>query len=112
MNDFVRVFGPVFLASFALQQLIELLEPLLEMIIKKQKKWILSAVSLAVGLFLSFGLGLRVLRPFGFTRMPWVDGLLTALILTGGTQWVNDLLKIFRYKKQELRVRAAAAEKA
>jgi hypothetical protein len=62
-----------------------------------------------VGLLLTLGLGLRILRPFGVTRMPWLDVLLTALFVTGGTKWLNDLLKIIAYKKQEVRARAMMA---
>ncbi len=74
--------------------------------IKPHKEWILSAVVLVVGLLLTLGLGLRVLGQFGITRIPWLDVLLTALFVTGGTKWLNDLLKIIVYKKQEAQARA------
>ncbi len=63
-----------------------------------------------VGLCLSFGLGLVVLAPFGYTGPAWVDGLITALMFTGGTKWINELLKVVSYKKVELHARAQAAE--
>ena len=106
MNPLVESLGPVFIVSFALQQLIELLDPILDKVIKPHKEWILSAVALVVGLLLTLGLGLRILRPFGVTSMPWLDVLLTALFVTGGTKWLNDLLKIIAYKKQEVQARA------
>lgn len=81
----------------------------LDKVIKPHKGWILSAVALVVGLLLTLGFGLRVLAPFGVTRMPWLDVLLTALFVTGGTKWVNDLLKIIAYKKQEAQARAMIA---
>jgi len=109
MNPLVESLGPVFIVSFALQQLIELLDPILDKVIKPHKEWILSAVALAVGLLLTLVLGLRVLRPFGVTRMPWLDVLLTALFVAGGTKWLNDLLKIIAFKKQEVRARAMMA---
>jgi hypothetical protein len=109
MNPLVESLGPVFIVSFALQQLIELLDPVLDKVIKPHKEWILSAVELVVGLFLTLVLGLRILRPFGVTRLPWLDVLLTALFVTGGTKWLNDLLKIIAYKKQEMRARAMMA---
>ena len=109
MNPLVESLGPVFIVSFALQQLIELLDPILDKVIKSHKEWILSAVALVVGLFLTLGLGLRILRQFGITRMPWLDVLLTALFVTGGTKWLNDLLKIIAYKKQEAQARAMMA---
>jgi len=109
MNPLVESLGPVFIVSFALQQLTELLDPILDKVIKPHKEWILSAVALVVGLLLTLGLGLRILRPFGVTSMPWLDVLLTALFVTGGTKWLNDLLKIIAYKKQEVQARAMMA---
>ena len=85
MNPLVESLGPVFIVSFALQQLIELLDPILDKVIKPHKEWILSAVALLVGL------------------------LLTALFVTGGTKWLNDLLKIIAYKKQEAQALARMA---
>jgi hypothetical protein len=38
-----------------------------------------------------------------------LDVLLTALFVTGGTKWLNDLLKIIAYKKQEVQARAMMA---
>jgi len=43
MNPLAEALAPVFIAGFALQQLIELLDPILERIIHGQKAWILSA---------------------------------------------------------------------
>jgi hypothetical protein len=106
MSPLVESLAPVFIAGFALQQLIELLDPVLERGLKTYKAWILSAVSFVVGLLLAIVLGLRVLRPFGVTRAPWLDVLLTALLITGGTKWLNDLLKIIQYRKLELRARS------
>lgn len=101
MDQLIEALGPVFVASFALQQLLELLDPIFEAIIKKHKKWILSVVSLVVGLTLAFGLGLRILKPLGVDRFPVVDGILTALFLTGGTKGINDLIKLIGYKKEQ-----------
>ncbi len=86
-----------------------MLDPILDKVIKPHKEWILSAVAMGVGLLLTLGLGLRILRPFGVTSMPWLDVLLTALFVTGGMKWLNDLLKIIAYKKQEMRARAMMA---
>ena len=101
MDEFIQSLAPVFVASFALQQLIELLDPILDQFIKQHKKWILSATAFVVGLALSLGLGLRILYPLGITRFAWVDMILTALFLTGGTKGINDLIKFIGYKKEE-----------
>jgi hypothetical protein len=100
MDKLVNALVPALVASLALQQLLELLDPALEILIKAHKKWILALVSLVVGLGLSFGLGMRLLAPFGFTRADWLDGILTALFLTGGTKGFNDLFKWLGYLKE------------
>jgi hypothetical protein len=105
MDTLVESLGPVFIASLALQQLIELLDPVLEKWIHSHKGWLLSTISLLVGLGLAIGLNLSVLGPFGYTGPAWVDTVLTALALTGGTKWINELLKVVSYKKLELHAR-------
>lgn len=109
METLVHALGPVFIASMALQQLIELLDPVLDQWIRPHKGWILSAVSFVIGLALAVGLGLSVLGPFGYRGPRWVDMLLSALVLTGGTKWINDLVKVVSYKKYELHARAEGA---
>lgn len=100
MDRLVEALAPVLVASIALQQLLELLDPILDSVISEHKKWILSAVSLVVGLVLAFGLGLRVLAPFGVTRAPWLDAIVTALFITGGTKVFNELIKWIGYMKE------------
>lgn len=103
MNGLFEVIGPAFIASFALQQLIELLDPILDLIIKAHKKWILSLVSLTVGLLLAVVLNLGMMRALGVEIPAWLDILLTALFLTGSTKGFNDLLKLIGYKKESLK---------
>lgn len=112
MDTLIDSLGPVFIASMALQQLLEIADPWLDKFIKSKKAIILSGVSFLVGLLLAFGLGLRVLAPFGYSVPAWIDGLITALVLTGGTKWINDLVKVIGYKKLELhsRTRLVAGE--
>jgi hypothetical protein len=110
MNTLVEALGPVFVASFALQQLIELLDPILEVLIKRHKGWILSFVAFFAGLLLTVLLNLQVLDVFGVDRFGWLDALITALFISGGTKWLNDLLKIVQYRKLEARANALAAE--
>jgi hypothetical protein len=111
MQGLIEVLGPAFVASFALQQLIELLDPILDVIIRAHKKWILSLVSLSVGLILAIVLDLGIMRALDVTIPVWLDILVTALFLTGSTKGINDLLKLIGYKKQSLKssVRPEAA---
>jgi hypothetical protein len=103
MNRLVDAFAPIIVAGFALQQLLELLDPLLDEFLKPHKKLVLSLVGLLSGLGLALGLGLRVLAPLGVERMPGLDVVVTALLMMGGTKWINDLMKILRYRKEEAR---------
>ena len=110
MNEVVAVLAPVFVASFALQQLLELLDPVLDSLIKRHKKWILSIVAFVVGMAMCLGLNLRVLSPMGVAVAPWVDALITALFITGSTKGINDLVKVLAYKKTEVRARLSSAQ--
>lgn len=103
MTGLFEILGPAFVASFALQQLIELLDPILDIIIRAHKKWILSAVSLVVGLTLAVVLNLEMMRALGVGIPAWLDILITALFLTGSTKGFNDLLKLIGYKKESLK---------
>ncbi len=53
----------------------------------------------------------EAVAPFGYTGPTWIDGLITALMLTGGTKWINELLKVVSYKKVDLHARAQVAER-
>lgn len=112
MDRLMEAVGPAFVASFALQQLIELLDPILEAVVRTHKKWILSVVTLVVALLLAIGLELRILSLLGVSIADWADALITALFITGGTKGINDLLKLLGYKKLELRSRLAPEEAA
>lgn len=112
MNQLIEALAPVLIASFAIQQLLELLDPILDAVIKPHKKWILSIVAFVAGLALTLSLGLRILAPFGITRFPWVDVILTTLFITGGTKGVNDLMKLIGYKKEEAKASFEAAQAA
>jgi hypothetical protein len=109
MDRLLEVLTPILVVSFALQQFLELLDPVLEVVARAHKKWILSAISLALGLTLSFGLRLRMLAPFGFARADWLDAVLTALFITGGTQGFKDLIRWMSYKREAARLAAQAA---
>lgn len=112
MNQLIEALAPVLVASFAIQQLLELLDPILDAAVKPHKKWILSVVAFIVGLALTLLLGLRILAPLGITRFPWVDVILTTLFMTGGTKGINDLIKLIGYKKEEAKAALDATQAA
>lgn len=104
MNALIEALAPALVVSFALQQFLELLDPILDKVIKEHKKWILSVVSFVTSLALSLSLELRILGALGVTRLPGLDAILTALFLTGGTKGINDLVKLIGYKKEEAKL--------
>jgi hypothetical protein len=54
MDKIVLALGPAFAAGFALQQLIELLNPVIDKFAADNKKMIIGILSLVFGLILSF----------------------------------------------------------
>jgi hypothetical protein len=109
MDTLVIALGPAFAAGFALQRLLEILDPLLDKIqwVKGNKKIVLGLVSLVVGLILSLGIGLRVLRPLGVEGADLVDIAVTALIVSAGTEGFNSILKFLGYTKENTKTIAA-----
>jgi hypothetical protein len=78
MNPWAESLGPEIIIGFALQQLLELIDPLLEKFIKPNKSIAHGLQAFMLGLVLSLLLDLRALRPFGITHMGWLDTILKA----------------------------------
>ena len=102
LEKLVVALGPAFAAGFAVQQLLEILDPVLDKIISDNKKLVLSIVSLVIGLALAFGAGLRVLQPLGVANVNFVlDAIVTALIISAGTEGLNSIMKFLGYTKDK-----------
>jgi hypothetical protein len=113
MDILITALGPVLAAGFALQQLLEILNPLIERIVgedEKAKKMYLGLVSLFVGFGLSFGAGLRVLTALGADAPYLVDGIVSGLIISGGTEGINSIMKFLGYTKEKEKAQAATAK--
>jgi hypothetical protein len=104
METLVTALGPVVVAAFAVQQLLELVDPVFfkEATIK-YKKLILGIVSLVFGLVLAFGFGLRVMTHFGVATLDWLDATVTAILLSAGTEGSNSIMKVLQYYKENLK---------
>jgi len=109
METLVKALGPAFAAGFAVQRLLEILDPVLEKVqlFTDYKKITLAVISLIVGLALAFGVGLRVLRPLGAADSDLLDAVVTALIVSAGTEGFNSIMKFLGYAKEEKKVDAA-----
>ena len=103
-------FGPAFAAGFALQRLIEILDPLVNLLVgEEKKKIILGLLSLSIGLAFAYALDLHVLTHLGVSGPAWLkhlDYLVAGLFISGGTEGFNALLKYLNYKKEETKVKA------
>lgn len=116
MDSIVLALGPAFAAGFALQQLLEILNPLIERFAGESKKLVISIISLLFGLALAFGAGIRVLVHLGYGGVDLWDALITALIVSAGTEGINSIMKYLGYakenKREEAGLRAAEVEAA
>ena len=82
--------------------------------IKIDKKLILGSISLFMGLIITIGAGLRVLEPLGIVAQgvggDSADVIVTALIISAGTESFNSILKFLGYVKEDRKTRVAIEE--
>lgn len=109
MNELVAALGPAFAAGFAVQRLLEILDPIVEKIFgAENKKIVLGVVSLVMGWGLAFGAKLTVLNHFKIVVNSYLDYLVAGLLISAGTEGFNSILKFLSYKKEEKKAEAAA----
>ena len=114
MEIVIIALAPVFAAGLALQQALEWLDPILSRLPgNNTKSYVTSAISVIAGLVLAAGAGLRVLAPLGATVPVWIEISVTGLIVSGGTEGINSILKYLGYAKEnqkdQAKDRAAAS---
>ena len=116
MDNLLFSFGPAFAAGLAIQQLLELADRFIDQFLKivgkpmgieLDKKLILGAISLFMGLIITIGAGLRVLAPLGVEGGDFADVIVTSLIVSAGTESFNSILKFLGYVKEDRKVTAA-----
>ncbi len=117
MDALVKALAPAFAAGFALQRLMELLNPLWDQFGKnamfdRKREWFMNAFSLMGGLVLAFGVPLTVLGPLGYASGSLADRLITALVISAGTEGVNTILKFLGYAKAEKKNEAMRARRS
>jgi hypothetical protein len=110
-GDLLTSLAPAVAAGFAVQRLLEIADPLTEMLFKGvRKKVFLGILSLVVGLGLSWELGLHLLEKLGLSDgKGWLDILVTGLFISGGTEGFNSVLKFLEYQKDEQKADAAVS---
>jgi hypothetical protein len=114
MDALVLALAPAFACGLAVQRLLELTDPVVDGLIPggdskaRTKKIVLGLVSLAVGVLLAIVAGIRVLAPISSETVPaWIDIAATALVVSGGTEAMNSLMKYLGYKKEEQKTETA-----
>jgi hypothetical protein len=84
MDKLLLALGPAFAAGLAVQQFLEFADPIVDRFtsLKAYKRLLMSTSSVVIGLVLSFGAGVRVLEPMGYTNAGLFDPLITGLIIS------------------------------
>jgi hypothetical protein len=120
MDKFIAALAPLFAAGFAVQQLLEIITSFFDLDpnskFQKYKKPILGIVALGLGCALSSQLAdlgvLHTLKEVKFDQSKWLfnglDFLVTALVISAGTEGVNSILKFLKYAKEDKKRDAAA----
>lgn len=115
MDNLISSFGPAFAAGLAIQQLLELADRFIDQFLKIvgsplgieiDKKLILGLISLIMGYIITVGAELRVLQSLGVVIEggDFADVIVTALIISAGTESFNSILKFLGYVKEDKKV--------
>ena len=111
-DSVIKALTPVFACGFAVQQLLELLDPAITAIVKAPttKKIVAGTISLAIGLLLAGFGGFHVLTTLSGSNWnhPSLDVFVTGLILSAGTEGFNSIMKFLGYAKDNKKAEAAS----
>src|SRR5215208_5598565 len=103
--DISNPLAPIFAASVALQQFLEVISAFVEKLVgEEKKKAALGIVGFVIGLVLAYTFGLSVMAYFKapdasgvLQSLPnagfFIDKLVTALVLSAGTEGTNSIVK-------------------
>jgi hypothetical protein len=108
MDKLITALGPVFAAGMGIQQFGEILDPILEKISPNNKRIVIGAFSLILGVVVAFLGKLHVLAILGAPDDEIVNPLVTGFLISGGTEGINSILKFLKYTKEEKKNEAAA----
>ncbi|HXH91822.1 MAG TPA: hypothetical protein VNN25_09600 [Thermoanaerobaculia bacterium] len=111
MDKVITALLPAFAAGVAIQQLVEILDPLFSKIgDSNRKKTLINVISAAVAVIFVWGGGLTVLAPLKPGINQWIDLAASALIVSSGTEGFNSIIKFMGYKKEEQKAAAGDAK--
>lgn len=101
--------APIFAASVAVQQILEVCSALVEKQVgESNKKAVLGVIGFIVGIVLARAFGLDVMQYFDRNSgIPGVDTVVTAFVLSAGTEGTNSIVKFLKYLKEDKKATAA-----
>jgi hypothetical protein len=114
LDKLIPALAPLFAAGLGIQQLGELLTPLLDKISTEYKKIVFGLISLTLGLAVAFLFQAQVLNllfdipPDDKDKYVLLDRFITGLIISSGTEGVNSILKFLKFKKKKPRTKQRA----
>lgn len=103
MDELVKSLVPAFACGLGVQRALELADLFIgRMIGGERKKTVLGWLSFLLGIAFSGLGGIRVLNIFSPNYpFPFLDVMITALIISSGTEGFNSIMKFLFYKKEE-----------
>ncbi len=108
MDSMIMALAPVFMVGLAIQQLLEILDPVMNKLVGEgDKKLFLGVISMVVGLTIAYGSHISVLAPMGIDAGA-LDVFVTGLIVSAGTETFNSSLKFLGYAKENMKVSTVA----
>jgi len=119
-EEVMKALMPIFASGVAIQQLNETLDPLTTWIAKvlrgdsNTKKVVFGVISVGFSLVVVAQCRLGILHalPIATKAPDWLDTLLTALIISTGTEGINSIVKFLGYAKEQKKASAANRKSA
>ena len=101
--------APIFAASVAVQQILEVISVAVETRFGALRmKAILGVIGFIIGIVFAYVFGLNVMAYFHVANSGgFIDKIVTALILSAGTEGTNSIVKFLKYLKEDKKVNAA-----
>ena len=111
MSNVVTALAPAFAAGFAVQQGLQILDGFLKLdknVGPVTKTGLAGLASLGLGIVFATQ-GIHVLSALSTTSYPaWIDTMVSALVISGGTEGFNSIMKFIGYKKDAANPNAPA----
>lgn len=108
--DPVNPLAPIFAASVVVQQILEVVSTYVDKdkALESKKKPVLAVIGFVIGIVLARSFGLDVMQYFDLNSgIPGMDTIVTAMVLSAGTEGTNSIVKFLKYLKEDKKATAA-----